>query len=83
MLEKFKASAAFGQAKLADILFAKEFTQRFPEGKVTVNCFHPGVMYNDPDAGITYKLSHNYESQICMVFGEPKRKSFLLLEYVM
>jgi len=60
MLEKFKASSAFGQAKLAVILFAKEFTRRFPQSNVTVNCFHPGVMYNDPDGGIAYKYSPPY-----------------------
>lgn len=35
---------AYGQSKLAMALFAREFYRRYPEGTVTANALHPGVI---------------------------------------
>ncbi|WP_109993066.1 SDR family NAD(P)-dependent oxidoreductase [Salinisphaera sp. LB1] len=36
------AVLAYGQAKLANILFTRELARRLADTRVTVNCFHPG-----------------------------------------
>lgn len=35
---------AYGQAKLANILFTRELARRLADTSVTVNCFHPGTI---------------------------------------
>jgi len=39
----YKPWSAYGQSKLANILFAKELARRLPEGQ-TANALHPGVI---------------------------------------
>jgi NAD(P)-dependent dehydrogenase (short-subunit alcohol dehydrogenase family) len=34
----------YGQAKLANILFTREFTRRFADTNIVANCFHPGAV---------------------------------------
>lgn len=38
---------AYGQAKLANLLFARELAKRLAGSKVTVNAFHPGAVATD------------------------------------
>lgn len=38
------ALQAYGQAKLANILFTRELARRLADTSVTVNCFHPGAV---------------------------------------
>lgn len=40
----YDSSAAYGQSKLANILFTFELADRLRETAVTVNCLHPGVV---------------------------------------
>ena len=42
--KKYSAFRAYGQAKLANILFTYELARRLEGTGVTVNCFHPGVV---------------------------------------
>ena len=39
--------AAYGQAKLANLLFARELARRLKGTRVTVNAFHPGAVATD------------------------------------
>src|SRR5205085_760146 len=39
--------AAYGQAKLANLLFTRELARRLGGTKVTVNAFHPGAVATD------------------------------------
>lgn len=41
---KYSAIAAYGQSKLANILFTKELARQLEGTKVTANCLHPGVI---------------------------------------
>lgn len=47
--KNYSAWAAYGQSKLANLLFAKELNQRLQDAgvKVTVNAVHPGVINTD------------------------------------
>jgi NAD(P)-dependent dehydrogenase (short-subunit alcohol dehydrogenase family) len=40
----YSAFAAYGQSKLANILFTRELARRLEGTKVTANCLHPGVI---------------------------------------
>ena len=40
--ERYKGMAAYGQSKLANILFTKELARRYP--KISSHCLHPGVV---------------------------------------
>ena len=42
--KKFSAFKAYGQSKLANILFTYELARRLVGTRVTVNCLHPGVV---------------------------------------
>ena len=41
---RYSMMAAYGQSKLANILFTKELARRLPPRPVTANCLHPGVV---------------------------------------
>lgn len=41
---RYTAWGAYGQSKLANILFTKELARRLEETGVTANCLHPGVV---------------------------------------
>jgi retinol dehydrogenase-12 len=40
----YRAMRAYGQSKLANILFTREFARRLGGTSVTVNCLHPGMV---------------------------------------
>jgi NAD(P)-dependent dehydrogenase (short-subunit alcohol dehydrogenase family) len=42
--KKYNTFAAYGQSKLANILFTLELARRLEGSKVTANCLHPGVV---------------------------------------
>lgn len=39
---RYSGIRAYGQSKLANILFTKELARRFKDSGITANCFHPG-----------------------------------------
>ncbi len=41
---RYSMLAAYGQSKLANILFTKELARRLPPRPVSANCLHPGVV---------------------------------------
>ena len=43
----YRPMAVYGQSKLATILFTQELARRLPDGKVTVNAYHPGFVRSD------------------------------------
>ncbi len=42
--KSYSAFGAYGQSKLANILFTRELAQRLADSNVTVNCLHPGFV---------------------------------------
>jgi retinol dehydrogenase-12 len=45
--KKYTTFGAYGQSKLANILFTRELARRERENGVTANCFHPGFVGSD------------------------------------
>jgi NAD(P)-dependent dehydrogenase (short-subunit alcohol dehydrogenase family) len=41
---RYSAMGAYGQSKLANILFTRELARRLEGSRVTANCLHPGVI---------------------------------------
>jgi NAD(P)-dependent dehydrogenase (short-subunit alcohol dehydrogenase family) len=41
---RYRMLGAYGQSKLANILFTKELARRLPPKPISVNCLHPGVV---------------------------------------
>ena len=41
---RYRAFGAYGQSKLANILFTRELAKRLTGTELTANCFHPGVV---------------------------------------
>ncbi len=65
--KKYSGYAAAAQAKLADVLFTYELSQRVKGNNITVNCLHPGtvssrLIYNDPDAELVVKFLYSISS---------------------
>ena len=61
MSKKYNPVYAVCQAKLADLLYTYELSERLKDLTVTVNAVHPGAVatnpvYNDPDASLTRKF---------------------------
>ncbi len=53
--KKYSAFQAYGQAKLANVLFTYELARRMKGTGVTVNCLHPGVVrtgFGHDDSGL-------------------------------
>jgi NAD(P)-dependent dehydrogenase (short-subunit alcohol dehydrogenase family) len=44
MRKKFSGYKAYGQSKLANILFTKHLSEQLDGQQITVNCLHPGVV---------------------------------------
>ncbi len=42
--ESYGAFSAYGQSKLAMVLFSTEFSRRFPDSSITANALYPGVI---------------------------------------
>ena len=45
--EDYNRVLAYGQSKLANVLFAQELSQRVLEDKILVNAIHPGAVYTE------------------------------------
>ena len=60
---------AYGQSKLANILFARELAKRLDGTGVTVNCLHPGVIFTEllRDTGSEY---YYYLWPLITLFGK-------------
>jgi NAD(P)-dependent dehydrogenase (short-subunit alcohol dehydrogenase family) len=41
---RWRPMQAYGQSKLANILFTRELARRWADGPVTTNCLHPGAV---------------------------------------
>ena len=60
--KKYSANRAYGNAKLANILFTKELDRRFGDQGLTVAAFHPGGVATNFSAGSTSFMRFAYGS---------------------
>jgi NAD(P)-dependent dehydrogenase (short-subunit alcohol dehydrogenase family) len=63
---EYSSFAAYGQSKLANILFTRELARRLQGTNVTANCLHPGVVatgFGSTDGGVmsvVMKVAHPF-----------------------
>ncbi len=63
---EYSSFAAYGQSKLANILFTRELARRLEGTNVTANCLHPGVVasgFGSTDGGVmsvVMKIAHPF-----------------------
>jgi NAD(P)-dependent dehydrogenase (short-subunit alcohol dehydrogenase family) len=63
----YSSFSAFGQAKLADVLFTYSLAEKLSRSSITVNCMHPGVVatnivYSNPDSRLTTRILYRLVS---------------------
>lgn len=58
--KKYSPNLAYGNAKLANILFTKELHRRYHASGITTAAFHPGVVATSFSAGSTSVMRHLY-----------------------
>ncbi|PRY65971.1 short-subunit dehydrogenase [Glaciihabitans tibetensis] len=58
---KYSPNLAYGNAKLANILFTKELDRRYGADGISTAAFHPGVVATSFSAGSTSMLRHVYQ----------------------
>ena len=54
--ESYDPQIAYGQSKLANILFTRALSKRLEGTRVTVNCLHPGVIWTELGRHIMKKM---------------------------
>lgn len=67
--KKYRANAAYGNAKLANVLFTKELQRRYGDHGVNAAAFHPGV--------VASKFSAEAAGPIKFVYGSLARRFML------
>lgn len=59
--QRYSGMKAYAQSKLANVLFTKELSRRYPDG-LTANCLHPGVVgtrFANKDSNLITRLVWN------------------------
>ncbi len=65
----------YGQAKLANILFTREFAKRFSDKGIVINCFHPGAV----DTGFTRHIPKLFANMATAFLIKPETAAKTLL----
>lgn len=73
---------AYGNAKLAQILFAKELDRRYRDVGITSTAFHPGVIASSFSAGAGTAMRGVYASRLAGMFLAPVEKGADTLVYL-
>ncbi|HKU48412.1 MAG TPA: SDR family oxidoreductase [Nitrososphaera sp.] len=64
---RYNGISAYGQSKLANILFTKELARRLEGSNVTANCFHPGAVRT----GLAQKNNNPWYYRLVWQAGSP------------
>jgi NAD(P)-dependent dehydrogenase (short-subunit alcohol dehydrogenase family) len=70
---KYSPNLAYGNAKLANILFTKELDRRFGTKGISTAAFHPGVVATGFSAGSTSALRHVYQGVLSRFLLTPAK----------
>ena len=70
--QKYSPNRAYGNAKLANILFTKELHHRYHAAGINTAAFHPGIVATSFSAGSTSLLRHLYEGLASRVMLTPE-----------
>jgi NAD(P)-dependent dehydrogenase (short-subunit alcohol dehydrogenase family) len=71
--EKYSPNLAYGNAKLANILFTKELHRRYGSDGISTAAFHPGVVATGFSAGTTSALRHVYQGVLSRFLLTPAK----------
>ena len=66
---KYSANKAYGDAKLANILFAKELARRFGDDGISAVSFHPGTVRTNFASDTTSLMRLMYQSPLARLAG--------------
>lgn len=64
MTKQYSPNQAYGNAKLANILFTKELDRRYRKAGITAAAFHPGMVTTNFASGSSSWLKYAYQNQI-------------------
>lgn len=78
-MEKYSPNAAYGNAKLANILFTKELHRRYHDRGISTAAFHPGVVATNFSAGSTSLMRHMYQTLLSRLLLTPDQGADTLL----
>jgi NAD(P)-dependent dehydrogenase (short-subunit alcohol dehydrogenase family) len=71
--KKYTPNLAYGNAKLANILFTKELDRRYGADGISTAAFHPGVVATGFSAGTTSALRHVYQGVLSRFLLTPAK----------
>jgi NAD(P)-dependent dehydrogenase (short-subunit alcohol dehydrogenase family) len=75
----YSENRAYGNAKLANILFTTELHRRFGEQGISAAAFHPGVVATNFSDGSTTAMRHIYRSIFRLLLTTPEQGSDTLV----
>ncbi|MFE1664585.1 SDR family NAD(P)-dependent oxidoreductase [Microbacterium sp. P02] len=78
----YDARRAYGNAKLAQVMFAKELDRRYRDEGVTSTAFHPGVIGSNFSGDPGSAMAAVYQSKIAQRFLAPVEKGADTLVYL-
>ncbi|MBT1002234.1 SDR family oxidoreductase [Paenarthrobacter sp. DKR-5] len=76
---KYSPNKAYGDSKLANILFTKELHRRFASEGITTAAFHPGGVATNFSADSTSPMRHAYNSVLRRLMLTPEQGADTLL----
>ena len=79
---RYSPRRAYGNAKLAQILFARELDRRYRDVGITSTAFHPGVIASSFSAAPGSAMRAVYASRLAGLFLDPVEKGADTLVYL-
>jgi NAD(P)-dependent dehydrogenase (short-subunit alcohol dehydrogenase family) len=71
--KKYSPNLAYGNGKLANILFTKELDRRYAEAGISTAAFHPGIVRTNFASGSTSPMRLIYQSVVGRLMMSPAR----------
>ena len=69
----YSSTAAYGNGKLANILFTRELHRRYNGAGISTAAFHPGVVATNFSAGSTTVMRHLYQTLLSRLLLTPEK----------
>ena len=69
----YSSTAAYGNGKLANILFTRELHRRYNGAGISTAAFHPGVVATNFSAGSTTVMRHLYQTLLSKLLLTPEK----------
>ena len=69
----YSSTAAYGNGKLANILFTRELHRRYNGAGISTAAFHPGIVATNFSAGSTTVMRHLYQTLLSRLLLTPEK----------